>query len=142
MLSVNAGEELRPLSKVASGGEISRIMLGIKTITADTDNIQTLVFDEIDTGISGRIAGIVGEEMRNISRSRQVICVTHQPQIAALADAHFLIEKYQDENHTNINIRLLNSAERVREVARIMSGNEKSSSALEHARELLLRGKN
>jgi DNA repair protein RecN (Recombination protein N) len=142
MLSVNAGEDLKPLSKIASGGEISRIMLGIKTITADSDNIETLVFDEIDTGISGRIAGIVGEEMKKISQLHQVICVTHQPQIAALADAHFMIEKYQDETHTDISIKLLDDNERIIEVARIMSGNEKSSPALEHARELLLRGKN
>ena len=100
LISVNAGEPLKPLSRTASGGELSRIMLAFKTIAADSDDVGTLVFDEIDTGISGRMAQVVGEKMAAIGRRRQVICVTHLPQIAALGDSHHLVEKREEEGRT------------------------------------------
>ena len=109
MISTNPGEPVKPLSKIISGGEMSRIMLAFKTILAQVDNIPTLIFDEIDVGISGRIAHVVGEKMGNISRSRQVICVTHLPQIAAMADSHYKIEKLYIDKHTRtIAIKLDN----------------------------------
>ena len=107
LLSANPGEPLKPLAKVASGGELSRIMLGFKAIFADNDRIGTLIFDEIDTGISGRIAGTVGEKMVGIAGAHQVICVTHLPQIAALADVHYLVEKTDDGMATHVAVRLL-----------------------------------
>ncbi|MEL7608553.1 MAG: DNA repair protein RecN [Bacillota bacterium] len=136
-LSTNAGEPLKPLSKVASGGEMSRIMLAFKTIVAATDGIDTLIFDEIDTGISGRIASVVGEKMLSIARSRQIICVTHLPQIAAMADRHYLVQKSMAEESTTTTLILLDEQQRRHEVARIMGTNEESKLALEHAGELI-----
>lgn len=137
MLSANEGEPLKPLSKVASGGETSRIMLAMKNALAGADQIQTLVFDEIDTGISGSVATVVGEKLRSISlSSHQVICITHLPQIAAMADAHFLIEKFIEDRKTYTTIKRLDDSERCLELARIMGGQD-SNLALEHAREML-----
>lgn len=98
LISTNPGEPLKPLGKVASGGELSRIMLGIKTIMAENDHIESLIFDEIDSGISGRTAQMVSEKMNELGRNHQIICITHLPQIAAMADAHFLIEKQSRTN--------------------------------------------
>ncbi|MEG1547790.1 MAG: DNA repair protein RecN [Clostridia bacterium] len=137
MLSTNPGEPLKPLSKVASGGEMSRIMLAFKAIFANNDEIPTLIFDEIDTGISGRIAGVVGDKMVNIADSHQVICITHLPQIAALADQHFLVEKCDDGIKTTTGVRLLDKAERCRHLALMMDGNPDSDVAYNHARELI-----
>ena len=122
LISTNPGEPLRPLSKVASGGELSRIMLAIKTVLADGDEIGTLIFDEIDVGISGRTAQKVSEKMALIGRNRQVICITHLAQIAAMADRHFVIEKNVVKNGTNTFIRTLNRKEMVMELARILGG--------------------
>ena len=123
LLSANTGEPLRPLSKVASGGELSRIMLAFKCIEADVDAIPVLVFDEVDTGISGRTAQKVSEKMAAIAEHRQVICITHLPQIAAMADQHFEIEKHGDEvNGTETQIHLLNEEDSVRELARLLGG--------------------
>lgn len=137
MLSANAGEPLKPLEKVASGGEMSRIMLAMKAIFAQGDAIPTLIFDEIDTGISGRVAAVVGDKMVRISDSHQVLCVTHLPQIAALADAHYLVEKREENDKTATSVRLLSKKERYEHIAAMMSGAAQSSAALEHAKELI-----
>ena len=137
LLSANPGEPLKPLAKVASGGELSRIMLGFKAIFADNDRIGTLIFDEIDTGISGRIAGTVGEKMVRIADRHQVICVTHLPQIAALADVHYLVEKTDDGASTQISVRLLDADGKYRRIAQMMDGSSDSVLALEHAKNLV-----
>ena len=137
LISVNAGEPLKPLSRTASGGELSRIMLAFKTIAADSDDVGTLVFDEIDTGISGRMAQVVGEKMAAIGRRRQVICVTHLPQIAALGDSHHLVEKREEEGRTLTRVRALSFEERVREIARMVGGAQETAATLSHAREML-----
>ena len=137
LISTNAGEPLKPLSRTASGGELSRIMLAFKAIAADQDDVGTMVFDEIDTGISGRMAQVVGEKMAGIGRSRQVICVTHLPQIAAMGDSHHLVEKQEEENRTHTNVRTLSREERIGELARMVGGALESQSALSHAAEML-----
>ena len=137
LLSANPGEPLKPLAKVASGGELSRIMLGFKAIFASHDGIGTLIFDEIDTGISGRIAGTVGEKMVRIADERQVICVTHLPQIASLADNHFLVEKTDDGTATHVSIRALDLEGKYRRIAQMMDGSDESELALEHAKKLV-----
>ena len=139
MLSANPGEPLKPLEKVASGGELSRIMLCFKTIFADNDRIPTLIFDEIDTGISGRTAAVVGEKMLGIAKKHQVICVTHLAQIAALADAHLMVRKYDDGEKTFVETRQLNEEEKVSRIANMMDGESESPSAVLHAKELIAR---
>ena len=136
-ISANRGESLKPLRKVASGGEVSRIMLALKTIAADKGGIPTMIFDEIDTGISGRIAQVVAEKLAGISRGRQVICVTHLPQIASMADRHFLITKHSNETSTFTSLNALKDAERTREIARLTGGDTGVSIA--HASEMLQR---
>ena len=136
LLSTNPGEPLKPLEKVASGGELSRIMLAFKAIFAQNDDIGTLIFDEVDTGISGRTAAIVGDKMVRIADDRQVICVTHLPQIAALADAHFLVEKHDDGKTTRTSVRLLELSERRAQVAQMMGGSNEGF-AFDHAAELI-----
>ncbi len=122
MISTNPGMELRPLGKAASGGELSRIMLAIKAVIAGHDQIDTMIFDEIDVGISGRTAQMVAEKMAMIGRSHQVICISHLSQIAAMADTHFLIEKENEADSTHTEIRLLTEEESVEELARILGG--------------------
>lgn len=139
MLSANPGEPLKPLEKVASGGELSRIMLCFKSIFADNDRVPTLIFDEIDTGISGRTAAVVGEKMLGIAKKHQVICVTHLAQIAALADAHLMVRKYDDGKNTFVETQQLNEEEKVQRIAQMMDGESDSPSALTHARELIAR---
>ncbi|MGE5495452.1 MAG: DNA repair protein RecN [Burkholderiales bacterium] len=139
-ISANAGEPEKPLKKVASGGEVSRIMLAIKNIAADRGGIPTVIFDEIDTGISGRMAQVVAEKLQTISRSRQVLCVTHLPQIACMGDRHFLVSKESDGKTTNTYISELSGEERVSEIARLSGGD--SDVAKDHAREMLIRAKN
>lgn len=136
VIATNPGEDLKPLSKVASGGELSRIMLGIKTIMAKRDDIETLIFDEIDTGISGRTAQMVAERMKEISKIHQIICITHLPQIAAMADNHYLIEKEVKDNITETNIYLLDDEESVNELARMLGGVEITKTVLDNAREM------
>ena len=136
-ISTNPGEEIRPLGEIVSGGELSRIMLALKTILADRDQIDTLIFDEIDTGISGRTAQKVSEKMAQIARHRQVICITHLPQIAAMADQHYEIEKHGDEvNGTETQIHLLDAEESVRELARLLGGASITPAVLQNAREM------
>ena len=117
LISTNPGEPVKPLDKTASGGELSRIMLAIKTVMAKTDDIEALIFDEIDSGISGRTAQMVSEKMNTLGRSHQVICITHLPQIAAMADTHFLIEKSVENKETHSKISILNDEESVKELA-------------------------
>ena len=137
MLSTNPGEPLKPLRKVASGGELSRITLAFKSLAADMDENIAMIFDEIDTGISGRISSVVGAKMRSISKGHQVICVTHSPQIAAMADIHYLIEKEQGLHHTRTNVRLLDKEEHIREIARIAGGATITDQTLAYARDLV-----
>lgn len=136
MISMNPGEPLKPLAEVASGGELSRIMLAIKTVMADRDEIPTLIFDEIDVGISGRTAQKVSEKMAVIGKTHQVICITHLAQIAAQADAHYLIEKTVEEGKTHTDIRQLSDEESVEELARILGGAKITDAVLENAREM------
>ena len=138
MISPNPGEPLKPLSKIASGGELSRLMLAIKSLEAEKGGVGTMVFDEIDTGISGRMAQVVAEKMALIARSRQVICVTHLPQIAAMAEHQFLVEKRVEGERTNTSVRLLPHEERIGEVARMLGGADGSEdSARSHAAHML-----
>ncbi len=136
-ISLNPGEEARPLSEVASGGELSRIMLALKSVFAKKDEIGTLVFDEIDTGISGKTAWKVSEKMGALARSHQLICITHLPQIAAMADSHFLIEKNEKEGRTISDIRLLTEQEKAGELARMLGGDSISEASLLNAEELI-----
>ncbi len=137
LISPNPGEPLRPLAKIVSGGEMARIMLAFKTILADVDNIPTLIFDEIDVGISGSIAQVVAQKMAIISKSHQLICVTHLPQIAAMADRHFTIEKYTDADRTYTIAKALPESERQYELAKMAGGTELSKLSLDHALELI-----
>lgn len=136
MISTNKGEVLKPLSQVASGGELSRIMLALKTVLADKDDIQTLIFDEIDTGISGKTAWKVSGKLGLLGMSHQVICITHLPQIAARADTHFLIEKSTKKGRTVTNIRKIVEDGSLNELARMLGGAEITEAALENAKEM------
>lgn len=136
MISTNPGEKVQPLARVASGGELSRIMLGVKSVLSNTDRIHTLVFDEIDAGISGRTAQKVSEKLAYIAREHQVICITHLAQIAAMADRHFVIEKDVHNERTRTNIRLLDCEESQNELARILGGAEITESVMNNAREM------
>ncbi|MHB8276789.1 MAG: DNA repair protein RecN [Candidatus Humimicrobiaceae bacterium] len=137
LISLNIGESLKSLNKVASGGEISRIMLALKSIISKVDNINTMVFDEIDTGIGGETAAIVGEKLFKISENKQVICITHLPQIACFADRHLFINKYIEKNKTKINISILSEQEKIQEISRMLSGRKESDISLMHAEELI-----
>lgn len=136
MISMNPGEPVRALGDVASGGELSRIMLAIKTVLADKDQIETLIFDEIDVGISGRTAQKVSEKMAYIAKNHQVICITHLAQIAAMADAHYAIEKTVTEGKTKTSISLLNQEEEITELARILGGAEITETVKQSAAEM------
>lgn len=136
LISTNPGEPLKPLGKVASGGELSRIMLAVKTVLADEDAVGTLIFDEIDSGISGRTAQMVSEKMNVLGRKHQIICITHLPQIAAMADAHYLIEKSVQNQTTISTIRRLGSAESVEELARMLGGVEITDTVRKSAKEM------
>lgn len=137
LISVNKGEDMKPIGKVASGGELSRIMLAIKSVLADSDDTPTMIFDEIDTGISGRAAQKTGQKLSEISKKRQVLCVTHLAQIAALSDNHLLIEKKSDEIRTYTTVHSLNYDEKVAEIARIISGDSTDEASLRNAEELI-----
>ncbi len=137
MLATNPGESLKPLSKIASGGELSRIMLAMKSVFAERDNIGTLIYDEIDTGVSGKTSQKIGIKLRQTAKSGQVLCVTHSAQIAALATSHLLIEKTEHDGRVETTVRPLEYDERVAEVARIMGGIEITDSLLESAKELM-----
>ena len=136
LISTNVGEDLKPLSKIASGGELSRIMLAFKTVIADKDDTDTLIFDEIDAGISGVTAQMVGNKLSQLSSSHQIICITHLPQIAAMSDEHFIIEKKADKTTTLTAIHSLNEEESVNELARLLGGAKVTEAALNNAREM------
>ena len=135
-ISTNPGESLKPLGKIVSGGELSRIMLALKAILADRDRIETLIFDEIDTGISGRTAQKVSEKMAVIGQHHQVLCITHLPQIAAMADSHFEIEKHLKNTETITQIHVLQGEDSIRELARLLGGARITDAVLENAREM------
>lgn len=136
-ISTNPGEPLKPLEKVVSGGELSRIMLALKTVFVDKDQIPSVIFDEIDTGISGRIAQSVAEKMYIISKTHQVFCVTHLPQIACVSDIHYWVSKEVKDNKTFTKVRKMNNKEKEYEIARMIGGSEVTRLTLEHARELI-----
>jgi len=133
----NVGEDLKPIAKVASGGELSRIMLALKNVLAENDSIMTLIFDEVDAGISGRAAGKVAEKMSALSAASQVLCVTHLAQIAAMADAHFSVQKEEREGRTFTDVSLLDRDGRKQELARLTGGATLSAAILEGAEALL-----
>lgn len=137
MFSANLGQPLKPLIKVISGGEMSRFMLAFKTVISNTDNINTLIFDEIDTGISGNIAHVVAQKMAGISKFRQVICISHLPQISAMADNHFLISKFETDTDTKTKLQLLDNNERISEISRLLGVIANSESGKASAKELL-----
>lgn len=138
LISANLGEEPKPIAKIASGGELSRIMLALKSVIADKDNTPTMIFDEIDTGVSGRAAQKIGIKLHEISRNRQVICVTHLAQIAVSGDTHFLIEKKTEDEKTKTSVsELISLEQRKQEIARIISGDSRSETSLANAEEML-----
>jgi len=140
LFSANPGEPLGPLRKIASGGELSRTMLALKSILAERDTIPILVFDEIDTGVSGRIADIVGERMDKLADNHQIICITHLPQIASKGERHFKVWKEVTEGRTCTRLAPLSDDERIREIAYLLAGKEISDTALQHAKALLKGG--
>ena len=137
LISFNKGEDLKPFNKIASGGEISRFMLALKKVSATFDNISTIVFDEIDTGISGKAAKVVGEKLKEISKHRQIICITHLPQIAAKGDYHFAVQKLESGDNTHSFITQLSRAERIAEIAKMISGDDTSTTSYKYAEEMI-----
>ena len=137
VLSANPGEPLQPLAKVASGGELSRIMLAIKSVLAEADEVSVLIFDEVDTGIGGPVAAVVGERLRTLAQYHQVFCITHLPQIASQAGTHYLIEKSVKNKKTVTGVRMLRDTERQNEVARMLGGLEITPSTRDTATEML-----
>jgi DNA repair protein RecN (Recombination protein N) len=143
MISANPGEPMHPLDQIASGGELSRVMLALKASVesaarkTSTGAQRTLVFDEIDTGIGGRAAEAVGKKLKTLSRTKQVLCVTHLPQIATFADHHYLIEKKRAGDRTRTSVRLITANERTEEIARMISGAKLTETSLKHAEQML-----
>jgi len=137
LLAANPGEEDKPLAVVASGGEISRVMLALKSLLAEADQVPVLIFDEIDIGISGRIAQAVGRNLKSLGRSHQVLCITHLPQIASMADHHFLVEKSGDATQTRTSIRPLTADESIRQIAALLGGEKVTEAHLRSAAELV-----
>ena len=138
LIAPNLGEEPMPLAKIASGGETSRLMLALKALSAERSAIPTMIFDEIDAGISGRTAQVVAERLWDAAQYRQVLCVSHLQQIAAMASTHFLVEKQEAEGRTLTTVREITGVERVKELSRIISGfGEDSQSSIQHARHML-----
>ena len=136
MISTNPGEALRPLDQIASGGELSRIMLALKTVVADKDDISTLIFDEIDAGISGKTAWKVSQKLGELSREHQIICITHLPQIAAMADTHFMIEKGLEDGRTVTGIHSLDEEAGIKELARLLGGDTITEAVITNAQEM------
>lgn len=137
LMSANAGEDLKPIARIASGGELARIMLALKNVLAEQESIGTMVFDEVDTGVSGRAAQKVAEKLAQVSRRKQVLCVTHLPQLAAMADTHFSVEKGERDGRTYTEVVLLDRQRRTAELARITGGSKVTDALLESAGELL-----
>jgi len=137
LISPNPGEDLKPLSRIASGGELSRIMLALKTIIAHIDEVDTLIFDEVDTGVGGKVAQMMAEKLAIIGKKRQVLCITHLPQVASMADNHFFISKEMKDNRTHTNIYNLDSKNRKEELARMLGGVQLTDTTIKHAQEML-----
>jgi DNA repair protein RecN (Recombination protein N) len=137
LMSANAGEDLKPIAKIASGGELARIMLALKNVLAEQEDVGTLVFDEVDTGVSGRAAQKVAEKLAQVSRRKQVLCVTHLPQLAAMADTHFSVEKGERNGRTFTHVVMLDRERRKAELARITGGTKVTEALLKSAGELL-----
>ena len=142
LFSANAGEELKSLSKVASGGELSRFMLALKQALADSGSVGTMIFDEIDTGISGKVARQVGSVMRGISGKQQVICITHLPQIASMSESMIKVAKSESGGKSTVTANAIDAQETVTEVARLISGAKITDAAMDGARELIAEGNN
>jgi DNA repair protein RecN (Recombination protein N) len=139
LIAPNVGEALKPLASIASGGELSRVILALKALLAKTDSVETVVFDEVDAGIGGGVAEVVGKKLADLSNHHQVICITHLPQIAKFADQHFRISKRVSAGRTRTSINLLDAEERYQEIARMLGGEKITQTTLAHARELLNR---
>ena len=139
MISPNVGEKLRPLARIVSGGEVSRIMLALKSILSEVDQVPTLIFDEIDSGVGARLGEVIAQKLKALSQKRQVICVTHLPQIACRAGKHFYIEKYILNNQTGIRLKEMEGEERVKEIARMLDGSEMGEITIQHAQKMLNR---
>ncbi|MDE5775841.1 MAG: DNA repair protein RecN, partial [Treponemataceae bacterium] len=137
LISANPGSPLGSLSKIASGGELSRVMLALKTVLAQSDKVQTLIFDEIDTGIGGEVAVAVGEHLKSLSLDRQILCITHLASIAVYADNHIRIRKSAENGSTKTAAQVICGQERVAEIARMLSGDSQSGESLEHAAAML-----
>ena len=137
MISPNIGERLRPLARIVSGGEVSRIMLALKSILSEVDQVPTLIFDEIDSGVGARLGEVIAQKLKALSKKRQVICVTHLPQIACRAERHFYIEKYVLNNQTGIKLNEMKGEERVKEIARMLDGSQMSEITIQHAQKML-----
>jgi len=142
LISPGKSENLKPISKIASGGELSRIMLAIKSVLAEVDHIPVLIFDEIDSGISGRIATAVGKELKNLALYHQILCVTHLPQIASMAYCHFRVEKMEERGRVVTQVECLEADERTKEIARLISGEKISKESLKTAEKLIDEGMN
>ncbi len=142
LISTNPGEPLKPLVKIASGGELSRVMLAIKSILADSDGVDTMIFDEIDTGVSGKAAMSIAKKLAVIAKNKQVICITHLPQLTAMADNHYLIQKNTDGELASTTLKELDEEGRELELARIIDGGEVTELALSHAKQMLENAKN
>ena len=137
MISPNVGERLRPLARIVSGGEVSRIMLALKSILSEVDQVPTLIFDEIDSGVGARLGEVIAQKLKALSKKRQVICVTHLPQIACRAGRHFYIEKYILNNQTGIKLIEMKGKERIKEIARMLDGSQMSEITIQHAQKML-----
>ena len=137
MITTNLGQPRHPVSDVASGGELSRIMLALKTILLDQTSISTIIFDEVDTGVSGKVAYAIGQKMKRIAKNKQVLCITHLPQVASFADWHLYVSKYIENKDTKTKVSVLNPKERVEEIAKMLSGDMISEEALKQAQTLL-----
>ena len=137
LIAPNVGEPLKPLSHIVSGGELSRVVLALKAILAESESVETIVFDEVDAGIGGRVAEVVGKKLSNLSRHHQIVCITHLPQIAKFGDDHYSISKRVSGGRTKTTIRRLNEKERIKELARMLGGVKITRATLDHAQELL-----
>jgi DNA repair protein RecN (Recombination protein N) len=140
LVSTNAGQSARPLGKVASGGELSRISLAIQVVVAQTSTIPTLVFDEVDVGIGGGVAEVVGRLLRQLGESGQILCVTHLPQVASQAHQHMTVSKFTEDEQTYSTVENLDSEERIREVARMLGGVDLTEQTMAHASEMVQKG--
>lgn len=136
LISTNAGQTLKPLNKVASGGEMSRIMLAIKILSLSSSSVETIIFDEADTGVSGKVAESIGAKMKYISKQHQVLCITHLAQVAAFAKNHYLIQKSSNDNYTSVKIKELSYDQSINEIAKLISGKEVSQESINHAKKL------